>query len=72
MKKQSYTLTKFGKKLRAERVGCDISQEKLAAATGLSRNYIGSLERGEANPSLLTLEKIAKVLRVNRWELLKF
>ncbi|HMO78053.1 MAG TPA: helix-turn-helix transcriptional regulator [Candidatus Paceibacterota bacterium] len=71
MEKKSYTLVQFGKKLRAERVACDVSQEKLAEKTKLSRNYIGSLERGEANPSLLTIEKVAKALRVESWNLLR-
>lgn len=71
MKKQSTILKRFAKTLKRERDLRDMSQEKLAVATKLSRNYIGSLERGEANPTLVTLEKIADALRMESWKFLQ-
>ncbi len=42
-----------------------ISQEKLADICGLHRTYIGSIERGERNVTLSSLEVIAKALGVS-------
>lgn len=44
------------RKLREER---GWSQEKLAEVAQLNRSYVGDVERGNAVPSLVTLEKIA-------------
>jgi transcriptional regulator with XRE-family HTH domain len=54
----------FGEKLRAERERLDLSQREFAAITGLHRNEIGYLERGEQEPYLLTLLVLADALRV--------
>ncbi len=47
-----------------------VSQEELAAKCGLHRTYVGSVERGERNVTLSTLEVLASVLRVSVPELL--
>ena len=54
----------FGKNVRKQRLEKRISQEQLAALTNLHRTYIGGIERGERNPSLLNISKIAKALNV--------
>lgn len=46
------------------------SQEALADICGLHRTYIGSIERGERNISLSTLEVLARALDVTVPELL--
>lgn len=46
------------------------SQEELANRCELHRTYIGSVERGERNVSLSTLEVLAKALGVSVPELL--
>lgn len=46
------------------------SQEALADSCELHRTYIGSIERGERNVSLSTLEVLARVLGVSVPELL--
>lgn len=56
--------------LRQFRKGLGISQEELAARCGLHRTYVGSVERGERNVSLSTLEVIAQVVGVSIPELL--
>jgi len=48
----------------------NISQEELADMCGLHRTYIGSVERGERNVTLSTLENLAKVLKVSVPQLL--
>lgn len=47
-----------------------LSQEELAAACGLHRTYVGSVERGERNVTLSTLEALAPTLGVSVAQLL--
>jgi transcriptional regulator with XRE-family HTH domain len=72
MGKHPPIVSKFARKLRAEREERGFSQESLASTAGLSRNYIGMIERGEANLTLGTIDRLAKALRIESWELLKF
>ena len=53
---------KFGNKVRDLRTARGMSQEALAQKSGLHRTYIGGIERGERNISLINIEKIAKAL----------
>ncbi len=58
-------ILKFGttmKKLRKQR---GYSQEKFAQIANLDRSYMGSVERGERNVSLLNIEKIVKALDIS-------
>lgn len=57
--------TAFGEHLRKVRGTCGISQEKLAEIAGLHRTYISSVERGERNVSLETIERLAEALKVS-------
>lgn len=47
------------------------SQEKLAELSELHKNYIGSIERLEKTPSIITLYKIAKALDITLEKLVK-
>jgi transcriptional regulator with XRE-family HTH domain len=60
----SKILIKFGQKVRAERQKQGLSQEELAEKAGVHRTYIGMIERGEKNITLLNIEKIAKALEI--------
>jgi transcriptional regulator with XRE-family HTH domain len=55
---------RFGIKVRRHRNNLGISQEELAFRSGLHRTYIGGIERGERNPTLSSIEKIAKALGI--------
>ncbi len=52
----------FGRVVRRRREAAELSQEELAAKTELTRNYIGMVERGETNPTLSVMERIASAL----------
>lgn len=65
-------LNNLGKKIRELRTKSDLSQEKLAFTCDLDRTYIGSVERGERNVSIINLQKIATALNVELNELLNF
>ncbi len=53
---------RFGEKLRKLRKGRGISQEELAGLAGLHRTYVSSVERGERNVSLETIDRLARGL----------
>lgn len=54
----------FGVRVRNLRKEKELSQESLALACELDRTYIGGVERGERNISLINIHKIAKALGV--------
>jgi transcriptional regulator with XRE-family HTH domain len=60
----------FGERVRSIRIQKGLSQEELALACGLDRSYIGGVERGERNISLINIHKIAEVLDVPAGKLL--
>jgi len=52
----------IGEAIKHWRKGRGLSQRRLAERTGLHYVHVGRLERGEGNPTLATLETLAKVL----------
>jgi transcriptional regulator with XRE-family HTH domain len=54
----------LGKNVRARRLDLGVSQETLADLAGLHRTYVGAVERGERNISLLNLIRLSKALRI--------
>lgn len=63
-------LRRFGDSVRQERKRQGISQEQLALRAEVNRTYMGGVERGEENISLLTIHKLCAVLKVKPSELL--
>ena len=61
---QSDLRTLFGKRVRELRQKLGISQEAFADRCGLHRTYVGGIERGERNPSLMNIGRIADALDV--------
>ncbi|MBT9164826.1 MAG: HTH-type transcriptional regulator DdrOC [candidate division WS2 bacterium] len=62
---------KFGKKLREIRLSKKLSQGNVAKILGAHRSYISGLERGIRNPSLVTVQKMAKAIGVSADKLIK-
>lgn len=70
-KEEKIYLQQMGNRIRELRIGADLSQEKLAFACDLDRTYIGSVERGERNISIINLNKIAHALKTKTSELIE-
>ena len=64
-------LKTLGQTIRLKRENLGLSQNEVAEKAGLDRNYIGMVERGERNPSYLSLIKIAKGLNLTVYQLIK-
>jgi len=62
---------KLGVNLKKQRLKKGISQGVLCRRLGVDRAYISTIENGKQNPTLATVEKIAKALSVEAGELLK-
>lgn len=56
--------TTFGGNVRKRREYLGMTQESLAEAAGLDRSYIGGIERGERNPALAAILRLAEALRI--------
>ena len=52
----------LGNALREARTARGLSQEQLARDAGLDRTYVSGIERGERNPSLTNLLRLADAL----------
>lgn len=64
--------TTFGDNCRRIRNKNGFTQEEVTERSGLSLSYISEVERGKSNPTLATMEKLAKGLNAELAELLEF
>ncbi len=64
MAKKDRSLVRLGRNLRAAREARGWSQEELALKCGVHRTYVGAVERGEYNVTILTLRKMVKTLGI--------
>lgn len=64
-KTEKKLLLKLGQNIRTYRIQNNLSQFQLAIEAEIPRNQIGRIERAEINTSIITLHKIATVLKVD-------
>lgn len=62
---QDQTLQTFGQKIRILRKQRGFSQEQLADLAGIDRSYMGHIERGEKNITLLKIYQISNALNIS-------
>jgi len=63
-------LARFGQRVRARRLELGLSQEDLAAESGLDRTYVSGIERGKRNVALRNIERLAQALKLSLSELM--
>lgn len=61
----------LGLRLRELRKAAGLTQEQLAGRAKMDYKYVGALERGERNPTLFNIERIADALEVPLQDLFK-
>jgi transcriptional regulator with XRE-family HTH domain len=71
MPAKSQVCLNFGRTVRRLRHELDLSQEGLADRANIHRTYIGGIERGERNPTLTMIVRLAEVLEVPPSKLLE-
>ena len=68
MKSESAKLGKNLKRIRTEK---GITQGDIVRTLGVSRSFVSNIENGKTNPTLATIARLAKVIKVSVSELLK-
>ncbi len=63
---------KIGKKLKDARKKIGLTQEDVAKKADISINYYARIERDEENPTLETLERVLKALKLKSSDVLPF
>jgi|HubBroStandDraft_1064217.scaffolds.fasta_scaffold580757_1 transcriptional regulator with XRE-family HTH domain len=58
-------LVNFGQNVLRYRLARDMTQKGLAVRAGLHRSYIADIERGERNPSIVSMARISKALKIS-------
>ncbi len=71
MDRKNPALVKLGENLRKARERHGWSQEELAFECDVHRTYVGSVERGEYNVTILTLQKFTKALGITLKEAIR-
>lgn len=64
-------LVSIGQVIRDARAELGLSQEALANEAGVDRSYVGGIERGEHNITIINLLRICQCLRVSASELMR-
>lgn len=57
-------LNRLGKNLRKAREARGWSQEEMAHRAGVHRTYVGAVERGEYNATILTIRRFTRTLGI--------
>lgn len=64
-------LLQFSRNIRIRRHELNLTQEELSELMDIHVNSIGRIERGQANPSITMLFRLAKALQINPCDLIK-
>ena len=62
--RRSIGVSRLGKNVRQWRIAAGLTQTAVAKQSGMNRSYLSHLESGRRNPTLATLERLAKILNV--------
>ena len=65
-----FLLKEFGNRIRSLRIERNLSQEQLSFITGFHRTYVGMIERGERNISLINIAVFSKAFEMDISELI--
>jgi transcriptional regulator with XRE-family HTH domain len=71
MKRGPDAIRTVAENVRSRRVDHGLSQEELADRCGLHRTYVGAIERGERNITVITLFRLAEALGCDATDLLR-
>ena len=71
MSKRAPVLSALGLNVRKRRDARELTQEKLAEKSGLDPTYISDIERGQRNPGIKNVARLAKALGITTAELCK-
>ncbi|MDQ6470092.1 helix-turn-helix transcriptional regulator [Flavobacterium sp. LHD-80] len=63
---------KVGKRIQEIRMQQNLSQQDLAAKCNFEKSNMSRLEKGNANATLSTLEKVCNALQIDYIELFRF
>jgi transcriptional regulator with XRE-family HTH domain len=71
MPKRDPLLLKLGQSLKRHREAAGLSQEQLADAADIDRTYVSDIERGNRNPGIKNIARLAKALGITTAQLCK-
>lgn len=71
MKQEKIIFKQLGARVRYLRERAGLSQSGLAEQAGIHKNYLGGIERGERNPAVRNLARIADALGIKVIDLFK-
>jgi len=63
-------LREIGRVIRSERAKRGMTRKILAKQSGMSERFVAQIELGEGNPSVLSLDALARALNVDLFDLL--
>lgn len=71
-KEKTEAAIKFGRRIAELRQAAELSQEALAEICNFNRTYIGSIERAEKAPTINTIDRLAKGLKISLTDLFNY
>ena len=65
-------LQNLGERIKAKRIEANLTQEMLAEKVGIHPTYVGKLESGKNNSSVMLMYKISRALKISLKDLFDF